>query len=199
VRAVPALTDEQWFDVAVVALQVVAGGIVTLLAVWIGAALALRGQRRAAAEQRETEALYEIMEAFYATFRRLCEVQPDLSNLRDVFQLAMQDFTRQLFVVVHVRDSDLRRHIRMCGAALMDFFLASNSGEHSKETVIRQLDIVAAYVQEVGDACRQKLSGMRVMLPGPPAVLDQSQLDVATVEGPLLPRRRRWRRRRNAG
>jgi hypothetical protein len=198
VRAVPALTDEQWFDVAIVGLQVVAGGVVTVLAVWLGAALALRGQRRAAAEQRETEALFEIMDALYATFRRLCQVRPDLSNLREVFDEAMQDFTRPRFALVHVRDAALRRHIRMCGATLTDFILASNSGKHNRETVRQQVDVVGNYVQDVGDACRQKLSGQRVRLPGPPAVLDPAQLAVVTVEGPLLPVRR-WRFRPNAG
>jgi hypothetical protein len=43
---------EQWFTFWIVLLQVLVGGVATLAAVWIGAALALRGQRRNADEQR---------------------------------------------------------------------------------------------------------------------------------------------------
>jgi hypothetical protein len=46
------LKPDQWFTLWITLLQVIAGGVATLAAVWIGAAFALRGQRRSADEQR---------------------------------------------------------------------------------------------------------------------------------------------------
>jgi hypothetical protein len=43
---------DQWFTLWMTLSQVLVGGVATLAAVWIGAALALRGQRRSASEQR---------------------------------------------------------------------------------------------------------------------------------------------------
>jgi hypothetical protein len=65
------MESEQWFTLWMTILQVVAGGAATLAAVWIGASLALKGQRKANAEQRSRLAAERCLGVISKTYQSL--------------------------------------------------------------------------------------------------------------------------------